>query len=54
MLVTEAKSWDDAKVAELLADPASFLGGQHRMRYKPITDPVEREQIVLALKAATR
>lgn len=46
--------WDEAKVAELLADPERFLGGQHRMRYKPITDPVEREQIVQALKTATR
>ena len=46
--------WDEAKVAELIADPASFLGGRHRMRYKAITDPVERQQIVQALKAATR
>ena len=46
--------WDEAKVAELIADPEKFLGGRHRMRYKPITDPAEREQIVQALKAATR
>ncbi len=46
--------WDEAKVAELIADPERFLGGQHRMRYKPITDPAEREQIVRALKAATK
>lgn len=47
-------TWDDAKVAELIADPEKFLGGQHRMRYKPITDSVERAQIVAALKAATQ
>lgn len=46
--------WDEAKVAELIADPANFLGGRHRMRYKAITDPAERQQIVQALKAATR
>jgi cytochrome c len=46
--------WDETKVAELIAEPEKFLGGRHRMRYKPITDPVEREQIVQALKAATR
>jgi cytochrome c len=47
-------TWDDAKVAELIADPAVFLGGLHRMRYKPITHPTERAEIVAALKAATR
>ncbi len=55
--VTAGKSglvWDDAKVAELIADPAVFLGGNHRMRYKPITDPTERQEIVAALKAATK
>ncbi len=46
--------WDDAKVDELIADPAKFLGGDHRMRYKPITDPTARAQIVAALKHATR
>jgi cytochrome c len=46
--------WDEAKVAELISDPAKFLGGEHRMRYKAITDPAEREQIVQALKAATK
>ena len=46
--------WDDALVAQLIADPEKFLGGAHRMRYSPITDPVEREQIVAALKAATK
>ncbi len=46
--------WNDALVAELISDPAKFLGGQHRMRYSPITDPTEREQIVAALKAATK
>ncbi len=46
--------WDEAKVAELIADPEKFLGGQHRMRYKPITDPAEREQIVRALLVATK
>lgn len=46
--------WDDATVNELIADPAKFLGGDHRMRYEPITDPEERAQIVAALKHATR
>jgi cytochrome c len=46
--------WDERRIAELIADPAKFLGGKHRMRYSPITDPVEREQIVAALKAATK
>jgi len=46
--------WDEEKVAELIADPAKFLGGEHRMRYKAITDPAERAQIVQALKAATK
>lgn len=46
--------WDDARVAQLIADPAKFLGGEHRMRYKAITDPQERAQIVAALKVATR
>ena len=45
---------DERRIAELIADPAKFLGGKHRMRYSPITDPVEREQIVAALKAATK
>jgi len=46
--------WNDASVAELIGDPAKFLDGKHRMRYAPITDPIEREQIVAALKSATR
>ena len=46
-------TWDDAQVATLIADPEQYLGGQHRMRYKPITDPAERAEIVAALKAAT-
>ncbi len=46
--------WDEARVEELIANPEAFLGGQHRMRYKPITDPEERRQIVAALKAATK
>jgi len=46
--------WNEDKVAELIGDPAAFLGGQHRMRYAPITDPAERAQIVAALKAATK
>ena len=46
--------WDDEKIAELIADPATFLGGEHRMRYSPIRDPEERRQIVAALKAATK
>ena len=46
--------WDDARVLKLLADPAKFLGGKHRMRFKPITDPAERADIVAALKTATR
>jgi cytochrome c len=47
-------TWDDARVAELIANPEAFLEGKHRMRYKPITDAAAREQIVAALKAATR
>ena len=46
--------WDDAKVDELIRDPAKFLDGRHRMRYQPITDPQERREIVQALKAATK
>ncbi len=46
--------WTDERVAQLISDPAKFLGGEHRMRYKAITDPEERAQIVAALKAATR
>lgn len=46
--------WDEAKVEELISDPARFLDGRHRMRYQPITDPEERRQIVQALKAATK
>lgn len=46
--------WDDEKIAELIADPEAFLDGRHRMRYAPIKDPVARQQIVAALKAATR
>lgn len=46
--------WNDEKVAELIGDPEKFLGGKHRMRYAPITDPLERVQIVAALKAATK
>jgi cytochrome c len=46
--------WDDARVIELLSDPARFLGGRHRMRFKPITDSAERTAIVAALKSATK
>ena len=46
--------WDEASIEKLIADPAVFLEGGHRMRYKPITDPQERREIVAALKAATR
>ncbi len=46
--------WNDEKVAELIGDPTAFLGGQHRMRYAPITDPAARAEIVAALKAATK
>jgi cytochrome c len=47
-------TWDDQKVAELIADPAAFLEGKHRMRYKAIPNADERGQIVAALKAATK
>jgi cytochrome c len=46
--------WNDETVGELIADPEKFLGGDHRMRYKPITDPAQRAEIVAALKYATR
>lgn len=46
--------WDEESISELIADPAKFLGGEHRMRYKPITDPAERAEIIAALKAATK
>jgi cytochrome c len=46
--------WDDVMIEQLIADPAQFLNGEHRMRYKAIEDPVARKQIVAALKAATR
>ena len=43
-----------SRAERFFSDPAVFLDGQHRMRYKPITDPAERATIVAALKAATR
>jgi cytochrome c len=46
--------WDEQTIEQLIADPERFLGGRHRMRYKAITDPEDRRQIVMALKAATR
>jgi cytochrome c len=46
--------WDEQTIDQLIADPERFLGGRHRMRYKAITDPDDRRQIGLALKAATR
>lgn len=46
--------WDEQKIDELIANPETFLGGRHRMRYSPITDPEERRLIVAALKAATK
>jgi cytochrome c len=46
--------WDDAQVDLLIADSAAFLGGNHRMRYKPMPDPAVRAEVVAALKAATR
>lgn len=46
--------WDEEQIAALIADPEKFLEGRHRMRYKPITDPSARQQIVAALKVATR
>lgn len=46
--------WDDAKVDELIANPETFLGGRHRMRYAPVEDPEARRQIVAALKAVTK
>jgi len=46
--------WDDASVDQLIANPEAFLGGQHRMQNKPITDAEERRQIIAALKAATK
>lgn len=46
--------WDERSIEELIADPERFLWGKHRMRYKAITDPEDRRQIVSALKSATR
>ena len=46
--------WNEETIDALIANPEAFLEGRHRMRYKPITDPEERRQIVAALKAATR
>lgn len=46
--------WDEQTINALIADPAKYLDGRHRMRYKPITDAEERRQIVAALKEATR
>lgn len=46
--------WDERSIEQLIADPERFLGGQHRMRYKAITDAEDRQQIVRALKSATR
>ncbi|MEN9527477.1 MAG: hypothetical protein RLY56_1428 [Pseudomonadota bacterium] len=50
----EGLVWDEESIDQLIADPERFLGGKHRMRYKAITDPEDRRQIVMALKAATR
>lgn len=46
--------WDSALIEQLIADPAQFLQGEHRMRYKAIEDPLARAEIVAALKVATR
>jgi cytochrome c len=46
--------WDSELLERLIADPAKFLDGEHRMRYKAIDDPAAREQIIAALKVATR
>jgi cytochrome c len=46
--------WDEAKIDALIANPEAFLDGRHRMRYAPVEDPVARQQIVAALKAATK
>ena len=46
--------WDRELIEQLIADPAVFLDGEHRMRYKAIEDPAARADIVTALKVATR
>jgi cytochrome c len=46
--------WDEASIDRLLADPAAFLDGRHRMRYAPIDDAAARKQVVDALRWATR
>lgn len=50
----QGQVWDTALIESLIADPALFLNGEHRMRYKAITDPTARAEIVAALKVATR
>ncbi|NBU24386.1 MAG: hypothetical protein EBS39_01950, partial [Gammaproteobacteria bacterium] len=50
----EGLVWDAARIETLIADPAGFLGGRHRMRYPPIQDPARRAQVVAALKWETR
>ena len=46
--------WDARSIDELIKDPAAFLGGGGRMRYKPLPDAAERAEIISALKYATR
>lgn len=47
-------SWDAAQIEALIADPEGFLGGRHRMRYPPITDPARRAKVIAALRWETR
>lgn len=46
--------WDAAQIEALIADPEGFLGGKHRMRYPPITDPERRAKVIAALRWETR
>ena len=46
--------WDERSIDALIKDPAAFLNGGGRMRYKPLPDAAERAQIIAALKYSTR
>lgn len=46
--------WDESSIAELIADPESFLDGKHRMRYKAIVDREARAAIVESLRVVTQ
>jgi cytochrome c2 len=47
--------WDEARITQLISDPAKFLNGAHRMRAtKRSSIPRSASKLVAALKSATR